>query len=72
MAFDLDALWDTARAAEQARVKPGTIRQWVHRGHLAVAERDRSGRPRFKPLDVARAEYATREHARRAVTAHAA
>ena len=69
MPLDLDDLWDTKQAAKQARVLPGTIRQWVHRGHLQVAERDQHGRPRFKPLDVARAEYATREHARRQLAA---
>lgn len=63
--LDLDELWTIDRAAEHARVKPGTIRQWIHRGHLEVAERDEQGRPKLRPLDVARAEYATRERARR-------
>jgi hypothetical protein len=62
---DLDELWTVERAAEHACVKPVTIRQWVFRGHLIVAERDRSGRPRFWPVDVARAEHATRQRARR-------
>lgn len=64
--MDLDALWTVEEAAIHARVKPGTIRQWVNRGHLPVAERV-NGRLRFNPLDVARAEFKTREHARREV-----
>lgn len=64
--IELDALWTVEEAAEHAKVKPGTIRQWVNRGHLPVAER-LNGRLRFKPLDVARAEFKTREHARRVV-----
>lgn len=64
MDFELDDLWDVAEAARRARVKPGTIRQWVNRGHLPVAERV-DGKLRFRPVDVARAEYKTREHARR-------
>lgn len=72
MPVDLDELWTIDEAvAELAKVgivvKPGTVRQWIHRGHLVVAERDESGRPRLEPLAVARAEYATRAHARRIV-----
>jgi hypothetical protein len=70
--LDLDALWTVAEAAAHAKVSEATIRSWVHRDHLKVARdedgreiRDRRGRPRFRPLDVARAEGATREHARR-------
>jgi predicted site-specific integrase-resolvase len=62
--LDLDVLWSVDEAAEHAKVKPGTIRQWVARGHLPVADRV-DGKLRFKPLDVARAEFKTREHARR-------
>lgn len=64
MDFELDDLWTVEQAAAHARVKPGTIRQWVNRGHLPVAERI-DGRLRFRPVDVARAEFKTREHARR-------
>lgn len=63
--FELDDLWDVDEAARRAKVKPGTIRQWVARGHLSVADRDVRGRLLFSPVDVARAEFKTREHARR-------
>ncbi len=73
---DLDALLTVAEAAEHCRVKPVTIRQWRHRGHLPVAKdtdgneiRDEQGRPRFWLLDVARAEYKTRAAARREIAA---
>ncbi len=62
--FELEDLWDVDEAARRAQVKPGTIRQWVSRGHLTVAERV-DGKLRFRPVDVAKAEFATREHARR-------
>lgn len=69
---DLPALITTARAAQLVRVKPGTVRQWVKRGHLDYA-RDPDGNPLvdehgvrlFRQLDVARAEQATRQHAGR-------
>ncbi len=68
---DLPALLTTAEAAKLCRVKPVTIRLWVHRGHLDYA-RDAAGEPLtrdglrvFRQLDVARAEHATREHAGR-------
>jgi len=74
--LDLDALWTVAEAAEHAGVSEATVRSWAHRGHLPVATtehgdeiRDPSGRPRYRPLDVARAEFATRERARRVVAA---
>lgn len=66
MDLDLEDLWDVATAAEHAKVKPVTIRQWVYRGYLAAAEYV-DGRPRYKPLDVARAERRTRERARRTI-----
>lgn len=69
---DLDELWSVAEAVEHLRrcgleVKPVTVRQWIYRGHLPVAERDEHGRPKLRPVDVARAEYATRGLARRVV-----
>jgi hypothetical protein len=74
---ELDELWSIAQAVEHLsrcglRVKPVTVRQWIYRGHLPVAERDDQGRPKVRPLDVARAEYATRALARRAVPQRAA
>ena len=68
--FELDDLWTVEQAAAHARVKAGTVRQWVNRGHLPVAER-LNGRLRFRPVDVARAEFKTREHARRVVPTRA-
>lgn len=74
---DLDELWTIDEAVTELAkvgiyVKPGTLRVWIHRGHLAVAERDKSGRLRLLPLAVARAEYATRTHAGRVVGTRAA
>ncbi|MFN2636865.1 MAG: helix-turn-helix domain-containing protein [Gemmatimonadaceae bacterium] len=55
----------TAQAAELVGVSQAAIRQWVKRGHLAPAGRDRRGHMMFTQLAVARAEGATRKHARR-------
>lgn len=38
--------------AVKLNVKPGTVRTWVHRGKLRVADRDASGRALFDPRDV--------------------
>lgn len=72
--LDLDALWTVAEAAEHASVSDATVRSWVYRGHLLVARnheggeiRDQQGRPRFHPVDVAKAEFRTRKRARRVV-----
>lgn len=72
MAPDLDELWTLNDAAAHLRrcgltIQAGTLRVWIHRGHLDVTKRDHAGRPLVTPLDVARAEYATRAHARRTV-----
>jgi hypothetical protein len=73
--FELDDLWTVAEAARRVTEWTGTkvseqaIWQWVKRGHLEVAERDRRGRLKFTPLAVARAERRTRERARRTVAA---
>lgn len=64
--LELDALWTVAEAAEHAKVSEATVRSWAHRGHLPVAARI-DDRPRFRPLDVARAEFKTRRHAHRKV-----
>lgn len=64
--------WSVAEAAEAAGVRPGVIRAWKHRGHLAPVAHDDRGRPLFRPVDVIRAEKATRERARRTHRAMAA
>lgn len=61
---DFQTLWSAVEAAERVGVEPVTIRQWVHRGYLPVAERV-AGQLRLHPIDVARAEYRTRTRARR-------
>ncbi|MFC3986470.1 helix-turn-helix domain-containing protein [Streptosporangium jomthongense] len=55
----------TKEAAELCGVKPAAVRQWVRRGHLAPVDRDERGQMLFTQLDVAKAEYKTRKHARR-------
>lgn len=45
-------LVDTATAALAAGVQPATIRQWVHRHHLAIAAKDR-GRNLYRLTDLA-------------------
>lgn len=59
------ALITGKQAAEQAGVRPGTIRQWVNRGLLAPAGRTADGHNLYRLLDVARAELSTRDRARR-------
>lgn len=54
-----------ADASSYAGVSVATIRKWVQRGHLPVACRDGLGRPLYRWIDVAKAEHATRERARR-------
>ncbi|MFF4403820.1 MerR family transcriptional regulator [Streptomyces sp. NPDC001404] len=66
--FDSDlqtTLWTTAEAAEAAGVTPAVIRIWAHRGHLRRANSPRCRSPRYRAIDVVRAEAATRERARR-------
>ena len=59
----------TADASCLAGVSVATIRKWVQRGHLEVDCRDGLGRPLFRWIDVAKAERATRERARRTYAA---
>ncbi len=59
-----DGLLTREMAAALCGVDPDTISQWVRRRHLKVTRRD--GRsPLFEPVDVAKAEIATRKRARR-------
>lgn len=65
--LDLDALLTATQAAAYARVTVNVIVNWRNRGHLPVATddqgqeiRDRKGRPRYRLLDVAKAEHATK------------
>lgn len=57
--------WTVAESAEAAGVHPDVIRQWKRRGKLAAVNPGR-GRPRFRALDVLKAEAATRDRANRA------
>lgn len=56
--------WTTAQAAEAAGVTADVIYQWKARGKLAPVNPGR-GRPRYRALDVLRAEAATRDRAGR-------
>lgn len=60
-----DSLLTTAEAANTAGVTVTTIRSWVNRGHLEAAGLNERGHPLYRLLDVAKAEAATRDHARR-------
>jgi DNA-binding transcriptional MerR regulator len=62
-----DGLITYDQAAQLARVRPGTIRQWVARGHLAKAGLDERGRCLFRPADVAATEKRLRKPARRII-----
>ena len=67
-----DGLIDVEQAAELCGVKPVTIRGWVSRGygpktarrHLLVAKRE-GRRILLDPVEVAKADHATRKAARR-------
>ncbi len=61
------ALWTTAEAADAAGVSRDVIYQWKARGKLTPV--NRHGRPRYRALDVLKAEAATRTRAGRAHTA---
>lgn len=58
-------LISTTDAANLAGVSVAAISNWRDRGHLPVSGRDQRGRPLYRWLDVAKAEHATRRHARR-------
>jgi hypothetical protein len=65
--LDLNALLSAKEAAQYAGVSVAAICKWRERGHLPVATdergqeiRDKQGRPRYRLLDVAKAENATK------------
>lgn len=57
-----------AEAAAVARVKPGTVRQWVARGILRPASRTAGGHARFAFMDVLRVEARARTSAASSTT----
>ena len=66
--LDINALLTAKEAAGYAGVSIAVICKWRDRGHLPVATdaqgneiRDKQGRPRYRLLDVAKAENATRQ-----------
>ena len=66
-ALDLNALLTATQAAAYAGVTVNVIVNWRNRGYLPVATdangseiRDKQGRPRYRLLDVAKAENATK------------
>ncbi len=61
----LEAKLTASEAATIAGVSVATIRAWVHRGHLTAVGYNEHNHPMYRLLDVAKAERATRERARR-------
>lgn len=62
----IDSLITTTEAATLCGVSASTIRTWADRGALTAAGIDPRGRKLYRLLDVAKAEQATRQRARRA------
>ena len=70
--LNLNALLTATEAAAYARVSVNVIVNWRNRGWLPVARdkhgneiRDSRGRPRYRLLDVAKAENATKQRGER-------
>jgi hypothetical protein len=68
--LDVNALLSAKEAAGYAGKSIAAICKWRERGYLPVATdgdgneiRDARGRPRYRLLDVAKAEHATRQRA---------
>jgi len=77
--LDLDALLTASQAARYAGVTRSAVTKWHARGHLPIARdeegreiRDGHGRPRYRLLDVAKAEAKTSKAARRDLAFRAA
>jgi hypothetical protein len=70
--LDVNALLTASEAACYAGVSVNVIVNWRNRGHLPIATdaqgqeiRDKQGRPRYRLLDVAKAESATKRRGER-------
>lgn len=61
----VDSLITASEAATLCGVSAATIYVWAHRGTLTPAGIDERGRKLYRLLDVAKAERATRDRARR-------
>jgi hypothetical protein len=71
-----DGLIDRSQAAELCGVDPDTVSVWATRGYMSrdgserhwlpVAKRE-NNHPLYDPVEVQKAEWATRERARRVV-----
>ncbi len=61
----IDSLITTTEAATLCGVSTATVRKWVQRKQLAPSGLDDNGRNLFRVIDVAKAERATRQRARR-------
>ena len=61
----LNTLVNSSDAAAVAGVAVETIRKWKERGLIEPSGLDEKGRPLYRLLDIAKAERATRDKARR-------
>lgn len=61
----IDDLITVTEAASLCGVSAEAIRKWASRGILSPSGMDERGRKLYKVIDVAKAERATRERARR-------
>lgn len=61
----IDTLINAATAATLCGVATSTIYVWVNRGTLTPSGKDERGHNLYRVLDVAKAERATRDKARR-------
>lgn len=61
----IDNLITVAQAATLCGVTAEAVRKWASRGQLNAAGIDEHGRKLYRLIDVAKAELATRQRARR-------